>query len=190
MTKTRGRRRPPADPPPLPLSALLSQALHAFALAYEADARASLAHGANVLRLLDEDGARIAQLPRRSGVAIEVIRVAAGILVKRGSITVSARGGARAAKLAQLTPKGVAERTVYDTLPDQIETDWAERFGGQTVDRLRTTLEALVSPSGARRSQLWLGLDPPAGTWRSKLPRPDVLPHFPMPRQSGHPNGA
>jgi len=59
---------------PLPLPALLSQVLQAFALEYEQEATASLSCSANVLRLLDEDGANVGQLPRRSGVAIEPIR--------------------------------------------------------------------------------------------------------------------
>jgi len=59
---------------PLPLPALLSQVLQAFALEYEQEATASLCYSANVVRLLDEDGANVGQLPRRSGVAIEPIR--------------------------------------------------------------------------------------------------------------------
>jgi DNA-binding MarR family transcriptional regulator len=181
-------RTPPAASPPLPLSALLSQVLHAFALAYEEDARASLAHSANVLRLLDEDGARIAQLPRRSGVGLDAIRVAAGILAKRGFIEVFSEAGGRA-KLARLTRKGLKERAVHDTLAQRVEGRWAARFGRDPVDRLRAQLEAFATTSGDRRPPLWLGLDPPPGSWRSKLPQPDVLPDFPMPRQGGHPDG-
>jgi DNA-binding MarR family transcriptional regulator len=193
---TRPPTRPPdrpADPADddrarLPLSALLSQTLHAFALAYEEDARASLSHTANVLRLLDEDGARIAELPRRSGVGLDATRTATGILAKRGFIKVFSEPGGRA-KLARLTPKGLAERTVYQALPTEIEAGWAGRFGRGTVDRLRTRLEALATAPGAGRPPLWLGLDPPPGSWRSKITQPDALPHFPMPRQGGHPDG-
>jgi len=58
------------------------------------------------------------------------------------------------------------------------------------VDRLRVLLEALAIAPGSERAPLWLGLEPPPGTWRNEVPRPEVLPHFPMPRQSGHPDGA
>jgi len=174
---------------PLPLFALLSQVLHAFALEYEHDAKASLCYSANVLRLLDEDGVRIEQLPRRSGVAIEPIRVALGILAKRGLITVVPDPGARG-KRARLTTKGLEGRALYRNRPGEIETRWTGRFGADTVQRLRSLLDALATGSGAERAPIWLGLEPPPGTWRSQVRRPETLPHFPMPRQSGHPDGA
>jgi hypothetical protein len=37
---------------------------------------------------------------------------------------------------------------------------------------------------------MFQGLEPPLGSWRSRVPAPDVLPDFPMGRQSGHPDGA
>jgi hypothetical protein len=174
---------------PLSLSALLSQALHAFALEYERDARASLCFSANVLRLLDEDEpVQIRQLPRRSGVAIESIRVAVGILDRRGFITVASDPGARG-KHARLTGKGLQARDLYRVLPDEIEARWSARFGESTVRRLRALLETLATPSGGERAPLWLGLEPPPSTWRTEVPRPEVLLHFPMPRQGGHPDG-
>jgi DNA-binding MarR family transcriptional regulator len=174
---------------PLPLSAVLSQVLHAFALEYERESTASLTYTANVLRLLDEDGVGVGDLPRRSGVAIEPIRVALGILAKRGFITVASSPGARGRR-ARLTGRGLAEQKIYGTLPGEIEARWAESFGPDTIGRLRSLLEALATGSGVERAPLWLGLEPPPGTWRNEVPRPDVLPHFPMPRQSGHPDGA
>ena len=174
---------------PLPLPALLSQLLHAFALEYEQDASASLCYSANVLRLLDEDGLKVEQLPRRSGVAIEPLRVALGILAKRGFITVGPDPGARG-KRARLTTKGLEGRARYRSRPGEIETSWAQRFGVDAVQRLRSRLQTLATGSGAERAPLWLGLEPPPGTWRSQLSRPETLPHFPMPRQSGHPDGA
>ena len=174
---------------PLPLTALLSQVLQAFALEYEQDAEASLCYSANVLRLLDEDGQRIAQLPRSSGVAIEQIRAALGILEKRRYITATAEAGTRD-KRARLTGKGLEGRALYGELPGEIETRWAGRFGADTVKRLRSLLEALATAPDSDRAPLWLGLEPPPDTWRNEVPRPLVLPHFPMPRQSGHPDGA
>ena len=62
------REPPRADPEewPLPLSALPSQVLQGFAVAYEAGSDASLSYSANVLRLLDERGVKLADLPSRS----------------------------------------------------------------------------------------------------------------------------
>ena len=184
-----GQGSPEAAESPLPLSALLSQVLQAFALDYEQHATVSLCYSANVLRLIDEDGARIEQLPRRSGVAIEPIRTAVGILARRGVITTARDAGARG-KRARLTTTGREDRAFYRTRPDEIEARWAERFGGEPVHRLRSLLGALATESGAERAPLWLGLEPPPGTWRNQLRRPATLPHFPMPRQSGHPDGA
>lgn len=174
---------------PLPLSALLSQVLHAFALEYERDAQASLCYSANILRLLDEDGTKIAALPRRAGVAIEQVRVAVGILDKQRFVSTASAPGTRG-KYVRLTGQGLQGSDLYRELPDEIETRWAERFGSGAVTRLRSLLEALAIPSGAERAPLWLGLDPPPGTWRGEVRPPEVLPHFPMPRQSGHPDGA
>jgi DNA-binding MarR family transcriptional regulator len=183
-----GKGPPEAGADLLPLSALLSQVLHAFTLEYERTPWPSLCFSANVLRVLDEDGVKISQLPRRSGVAIESIRVAIGILTKRGFITAVSDPGARG-KHARLTEKGLLARALYRELPGQIEARWAERFGADAVQRPRSLLEALVTAPGAERAPLWLGLEPPPGCWRSEIRRPDVLPHYPMPRQSGHPDG-
>ncbi|HEU0315993.1 MAG TPA: MarR family transcriptional regulator [Solirubrobacteraceae bacterium] len=174
---------------PLPLSVLLSQVLHAFALEYEQHARASLAFSANVLRLVGDDGADIAKLPRRSGVSIEQTRVAAGILAKRGLLTVGSESGA-AGKRARLTRRGFDARALYRSFPGEIEARWAERFGAAPVQAMRSHLESLATPSGTEQAPLWLGLAPPPGSWRDEIRPPEVLPHFPMPRQSGHPDGA
>jgi len=186
-------REPPAadsDEWPLALSALLSQVLQAFALAYEADSVASLSYSANVLRLLDEDGVQIASLPRASGIAPEPLRVALGILAKRRFIAVGSDPAGGRLKLARLLPRGLAGQALYRARPAEIETEWSRRVGNATVNRVRATLEQLVTAPDGERAAVWLGLEPPAGTWRSRVPAPEVLPDFPMPRQSGHPDGA
>jgi hypothetical protein len=134
-------------------------------------------------------GAKIAPLARRSGVAIEAIRTAAGTLVKRGFIIAVDEPGVRA-KHVRLTRIGLDARGLYWGRTDQIEDLWAERFRPDVVQRLRSLLEAWATESGSQRAPLWRGLEPPPGTWRSHVRPPEVLPHFPMPRQSGHPDGA
>ena len=172
------------------LSALLSQLLQAFALAYEADSDASLSYSANVLRLLDEDGVQIARLPRRSGIAPESLRVAVGILAKREFIAVGSDPGGGRLTLARLLGRGVAGQALYRARPAEIEADWCRRMGDAPVRRLRAVLEQLVTAPDGEPAPVWQGLEPPAGTWRSRVPAPEVLPDFPMPRQSGHPDGA
>jgi hypothetical protein len=152
--------------------------------------RARLSYSANVLRILDEDGVQIARLARRSGVAPESLRVAVGILAKRRFIAVGADPGGGRLKLARLLGPGLAGQALYDARPAEIEADWCRRVGDAPVRRLRASLERLVTAPEGGRAPVCEGLEPPAGTWRSRVPAAEVLPDFPMPRQSGHPDGA
>ena len=190
------RQTPPAGPDewPLPLSALLCQPLQAFALEYEADSDAPLSYSANLLRLLDEDGVRIAELPRRSGVAIEALRPALTILAKRRFIAVASDPEGGRFKVARLLGRGLAARGLYRERTAGLETGWRPRFGDAPLRRLRAGLEAIVTaPAGgpaSERAPMWRGLEPPSESWRSRVRAPEALPDFPMCRQSGHPDGA
>jgi hypothetical protein len=186
-------REPPTagdDEWPLPLSALLCQPLQAFALEYEAQSEAPLSYSANVLRLLDADDVTIAELPRRSGVAIEPLRVALKILAKRRFIVLGADPGGGQRTVVRLTARGSVAQAVYHERPTELEARWRVRVGDAPLRRLRGGLEAIVTAGPGRRALIWQGLDPPPGTWRSRVRAPDVLPDFPMGRQSGHPDGA
>jgi hypothetical protein len=143
-----------------------------------------------VLRLLDEDGVPIARLPHRSGIAPEALQVAVGILAKRKFIAVGSDPSGGRLKLARLLAKGIAEQALYRARPAEIEADWCRRVGVAPLPRLRAALEQLVTAPDGERAPVWEGLEPPAETWRSRVPVPEVLPDFPMPRQSGHPDGA
>jgi hypothetical protein len=157
---------------PLPLSAVLSLPLHELTLAYERESTASLSYTVNVLRLLDADGAAVASLPQSSGVAIESLRTAIGILQKRGFLE-------RTGRTVRLTDLGAAAQEDLVVLSESVEgqVDWG--------DRTRSLLEDLT----AADAPLWPRLDPPPESWRSKVPRPQVLPWHPIPRQGGHPDG-
>jgi hypothetical protein len=128
----------------------------------------------NVLRLLDREGVPEASLPVRSGVGAEALGPALRILQDSGFIE---RGSGRG-KRVRLTDKGAAEQRLYLTLPDKLEA----RLGFAV---LRPGLEALLIPD----APLWPRIDLPPESWRSKVPRPEVLPHHPHPRQGGHPDG-
>ena len=191
--KLEWNRQPPsaaAEERPLPLSALLCQVLQAFALEYEAESDAPLSYSANILRLLDEDPIKVAELPHRSGVGGEALRVAVQILAKRKFIAVGSDPSGGRFKLARLLGRGQAARGLYRERPGELERGWRGRAGDATVRRLRTTLEAIVTSAPGERAPMWRGLVPPPGTWRSRVAAPEVLPDFPMPRQSGHPDGA
>ena len=179
-----------ADEWPLPLSALLCQVLQAFALDYEAESDAPLSYSANVLRLLDEDGVRVAELPRRSGIGVEALRVAVQILAKRRFIAVGSDASGGRLKVARLLGRGRAAQTRYRERPVELEAGWRTRAGDAPLLRLRAALEAIVTAPPGERAPMWQGLVPPPGSWRSRVAAPDVLPDFPMERQSGHPDGA
>jgi predicted transcriptional regulator len=153
----------------LPFSTLLSVPLQRLTLAYEERSGASLQFTANVLRLLDRRGVPIAELPRRSGVAMEALTPALTLLAKDGFLEQTTGRG----RVARLTDKGAAEVAAYGETADE------------GLDQLRPLLEGIL----AGNAPLWPKLDPPPESWRSRVPRPETLPHHPMPRQGGHPDG-
>ncbi len=164
--------------------------LQAFALEFERECKTSLQFSANVIRLVDPAGVRVGDLPRRSGIAIEPIRTALGILAKRGYVVVEADPATGRRKVARLTPRGTRAKEAYEPRAAGVEQRWRARFGGEEVADLRRSLQAPVTAPDGGRSPLWLGLEPPPGSWRSKVRRPDVLPRYPMQRQGGHPDGS
>ena len=68
------------------LSAPLAGVLLLYALDAEPEARLSLAIGSNLLRMLDETGVPVRDLPRLTGVSKESIAVATGFMAKRGLV--------------------------------------------------------------------------------------------------------
>ena len=191
-------RRPPGmhkdednDGSTLPLSALLSRALLAFALEFEAESELSLAISANVVRVLDEKGVRIRDLPRVSGVAQEQIKIALGFLQKRGCVVIVSDPASKTAKLARLTPKGLRAQRSYHQLVAVIEERWQARFGKDCTRELRNSLERLVGEGALPASPLSRGLEPYADGWRASVPKPDTLPHYPMvTHRGGFPDGS
>lgn len=158
----------PAVPDDGSLPGLLSKVLLAFAMEYESQAQVSLAIGANVLRLVPDEGVRLRDLPRLSGVSKEAIAMAAGYLARQGFAVIGPQ------RLLRLTEKGSAAREEYSRLVRSIEKKWK-------VPELRAAIARLpIEPP-----------EPPPGTWRSKVPRPATLPHFPVIlHRGGFPDGA
>jgi hypothetical protein len=85
------RGRPTPVERGLPLATLLSRALLSFAMEFERESDLSLAICANVVRVLDEEGARLRDIPLLSGVSKEAIAMAMGVLKKKGVVEVAAR---------------------------------------------------------------------------------------------------
>ena len=148
----------------------------------------SLAISANVLRVLDEHGVRVRDLPGLSGVSKEGTSMAMGILVKRGlAVSGPAPDGGRW-QVATLTPRGRSVQNKCRERLSEIEHRWQARFGGETITALREALDRLVDHPGAQLSE---GLAPPPGAWRASVGRPATLPQYPMVlHRGGFPDGS
>jgi methyltransferase (TIGR00027 family) len=174
----------------LPLWALLSRALLAFAAEYEAMSPVSLAICGNVLRVLRQDGVRSRDIPDLAGVSKEAVAMAMGILVKRG-LAIEGRDPAGGRwRIARLTPRGAFAQAAYHELAADVEDAWRERFaagppGAPAVTTLRAALERLPV------RQLLEGTEPYPEGWRARMAAPTVLPHYPMVLHRGaYPDGS
>ena len=175
----------------LPLSTLLSRVLLAFAIEFERESDLSLAVSADIVRVLDETGVRVRDLPRISGVSKDLIKVALGFLKKRGYIAILSDPTLKATKLVRLTPTGVRVQHSYHHLVGVIEERWRARFGKDCIHDLRSWLKELVGEGVLPTSPLSRGLEPYADGWRASVPKPDTLPHYPMvTHRGGFPDGS
>jgi hypothetical protein len=181
----------PPDPAPvggLPLWALLSRPLRAFAEQYEAEPGPSLAISANVLRVLTEAGVRTRDIPALGGVSKESVAMAMGVMRKSGAATEGPDPAGGRFKVTRLTARGVVLRDEYPALAADIERDWRDRFSDATVTALRRSLESLAAGDPPRLSA---GLAPYPDGWRARVPDLATLPHYPMTlHRGGYPDGS
>jgi DNA-binding MarR family transcriptional regulator len=172
----------------LPLWALLSRTLLAFATQYEAEPGPSLAISANILRVLTEAGVPTKDIPARAGVSKESVAMALGPLRKSALVTEGPDPAGSRFKLTRLTARGVAVRDEYPALAADIEGDWRARFGDSPVTALREALEPLTAGDPP---QLYAGLDPYPDNWRAEVRPLARLPHYPMTlHRGGYPDGS
>jgi methyltransferase (TIGR00027 family) len=174
-------------PEALPLSALLSRALLAFALEYEREADLALAVAANVLRVLGGEGTRLRELPALTGTSTESVRWALSILTRGGLAAEEPDPAASRGKVARLTPRGL-DAHLYHELTGTIERRWHDRFTSEVTGALRASLEPLAT---GQPPVLFGGLEPYPDNWRASVRRPATLPHFPMVlHRGGYPDGS
>ncbi|MDQ6775231.1 MAG: MarR family winged helix-turn-helix transcriptional regulator [Actinomycetota bacterium] len=173
------------------LPALLSQVLLAFTLECEQESPLALTVGANLVRVLDERGVRVRDLPRLTGVSKEAISILAGALERGRYATVETDPTARSSgKILRLTRKGLLAHEAYGRIPAEVERRWEQRFGEENVREVRESLEKLVCAPESP-SRLFEGIEPYADGWRASLPPPEVLPHHPMVlHRGGFPDGS
>ena len=175
-------------PEALPLSALLSRVLLAFALEYEREAGLSLAVAANVLRVLGPEGTRLRDLPALTGTSTASVRWALGILTRGDLAAEEPDPAASRGKVARLTPRGLDAQHLYRELTSTIERRWHDRFTPGVTGALRASLEPLAA---GRPPVLSGGLEPYPDNWRASVRRPAALPHFPIVlHRGGYPDGS
>ena len=171
---------------PIPLPALLSRVLLAFAIEFETESDLSFAISANIARVLDEKGVRLRDIPLLTGVSKEAISMGMGILRKKRLAVVEPDPSGSWAKVARLTPKGREAKDGYRQLLINIEQRWQARFGKNTIHALREPLEQLVGQPTAPQSPRFRGLEPYPEGWRASVRKPETPkprnPETPKPR--------
>ncbi len=124
---------------PLSLPRLLWNGLEGLERAHEhhgADGRrmSTLEEWANLLRVLDDQGVAVAQLPTQpAGLAA----------LERHGYLRSDPGPTRAERTIRLTAWGCSVRDAYSELVEAVEVEWRRAFGDGLVEDLRRVLERL-----------------------------------------------
>jgi DNA-binding MarR family transcriptional regulator len=175
--------------PTLPV--LFSKVLLAFVSEFERETGMSLAICANVVRLVGEDGVRVRDLPRLSGVSKEAIAMALKRLEISGLASLQPEQSGSRVKIVMLTPAGQRVQESYRESAHKIEERWQTSCGKHAIDALRSLLEQFVGEPSAGRSPLLQGLQPYPDCWRASLPQLEVLAHYPMIlHRGGFPDGS
>jgi DNA-binding MarR family transcriptional regulator len=158
--------------------------LLSLALECEHGQQVPLAIAANLLRVLDDRGQRLRDVPGLSGVSKEGLSMALGVLEKAGLAVVERDPGGSRFKHVRLTPSGFTAQAAYRRRLAEVEVLWQQHAGAGVLR------EALLRTTGDG-ARLALGLEPYPDGWRAALPRPATLPHFPMVlHRGGFPDGS
>jgi methyltransferase (TIGR00027 family) len=172
----------------LPLPALLSRALLAFALDYEHESETSLAVGANLLRVLHAKGTRLRDLPLLTGISKEAVAWAMGVLLRARLAVSEPDPAASRGQVARLTAAGVRGQNRYLELLATVDDRWRERFGSEA---LRRPLETLAIGADGQPPPLFRALEPYPDNWRASVRPPRTLPYYPMVlHRGGYPDGS
>jgi hypothetical protein len=185
-----GGQQEDQDVSALALPWLLARVLLALAIDYERESRIALAIAANLLRVLDERGVRLRDLPQLTGVSKEALAMATGFTGRADVTSIGADPDGGRWKVVRLTPKGRVSRDLYADRLNSLEERWRQRFGDDALTGLRASLERLAG-SGGPDSPLFAGLEPSPENWRADVRLPQTLPHFPMVlHRGGYPDGS
>jgi hypothetical protein len=125
----------------LPLSALVSQALVAFAMQYEELSPVALSLSTTVIRQIPAEGRPLQELGRSPGVSA---------LIRHGFVRVSGPSGR---EIACLTTRGLEVHSAYGERIHTVVTSWRQLFGKDRVAALVCALEE----AGVRQASRHVG---------------------------------
>jgi DNA-binding MarR family transcriptional regulator len=103
-----------------------------------------VSHGC-VFGTIDPEGSRLTELAERAHMTKQSVGEVADDLEHRGYVERVPDPNDRRAKIIRLTERGQEAREVGRGLIDDIERDWAERFGEERIAELREALEAITA---------------------------------------------
>jgi hypothetical protein len=113
----------------LPLSALGSQALVAFAMQYEELSPVALSLSTAVIRQIPPEGRPLHELGRSPGLSA---------VIRHGFVRAGGTGGR---EIACLTARGLEVHRAYEKRIHTVETSWRQQFGKDRVTALVLALE-------------------------------------------------
>ena len=113
----------------LPLSALVSQAMVAFAMQYEERSPVALSLSTTVIRQIPSEGRPLRELGRSSGVSA---------LIRHGFLRASGPSGR---EIAYLTKRGLEVQRAHEERMHSVEASWRQQYGQDRVSALVSVLE-------------------------------------------------
>jgi DNA-binding MarR family transcriptional regulator len=101
-------------------------------------------HGC-VFGTIDPEGSRLTDLAERANMTKQSVGEAASDLERRGYVERVPDPGDGRAKIIRLTARGREAHAIGRGMIDELERDWAERFGEERIAALRDALEAIAA---------------------------------------------
>jgi len=184
------------------LPALLSKVLLTITLAFEREWPISLPVSLNGIRIMNEAGIPLRDLPRLSGVSKEAVGFMLTFLRNQGYVEMAVDAAVARGKLVRLTPKGLSAQVANRNRLATIEGQFRSRFGEGNVDSLQECLLDILERRDGDQPVLAQGLIPPPNCWRARKPYVTqtlailndpvaALPHYPMVlHRGGYPDGS
>ena len=158
---SKGREPEESD---IPLSVLISRVLLMFAMEYNRRSRVSLALCANVIRVLGTEPVNVGDLAALTGCSSEASDIGWQL---KPFVQLENNPDKKRGKVVRLSPLGLKVQHSYLKLTAEIEDEWEQKFGGEKINGLRSTLQTLSNKKEGEELILASGLIPPEGVARA-----------------------